>query len=316
MPDTPPFVLFGVEICTSYSQTVLFRRYSDFNKFHKDLCLFSRFPFRKGNFLDVIPKLPNHKLFLKATSPHVIDKRKKELNEYIDKIMGIYKESEGQPWKELTKTFFELEEIKNKEKRAVRVIEEFYSEYKRRSRKSEIIEFPIPENDPPALESLPDSIRFKILTFLPVGFLRTVSCVSKTFRETSKKILSHWALDEIQRQNIGSSRTFYLISDKLWGLQVLDFKSCQLVDSHCLFSISQNCNPLKLRELSLDECEQIGDSALSCLTSTFIGEKPKTLRYLEEQQKEMAIFRLNKIKIPVHLEGGAWGLKCLSLRNC
>lgn len=161
MPDTPPFVLFGVEICTPYSQTMLFRRYSDFNKFHKDLCLFSRFPFRKGNFLEMIPKLPDHKLFLKATSLHVIDKRKKELNEYIDKVIEIYKESEGQPWEELIKTFFELEEIKNKEKRAVGAIEEFYSEYKKRPRQSELIEFLIPENDPPALKaslSLSDSM--------------------------------------------------------------------------------------------------------------------------------------------------------------
>lgn len=59
VPDSPPFVVYGLEVKSEYSRTVLPKRYSELYEFQKELCYFAHFPLDGGRtLLDAVPTLP------------------------------------------------------------------------------------------------------------------------------------------------------------------------------------------------------------------------------------------------------------------
>ena len=81
IPDTTPFILFGVEIITVYSSRILPKRYEHFFEFHEKLSYFWNQKQNNKILLDLIPKLPQYSL--------ILTDMKNQFSIYIEKIMGI-----------------------------------------------------------------------------------------------------------------------------------------------------------------------------------------------------------------------------------
>lgn len=59
VPDSSPFVLYGISVVTTYSRQTVIKRYSDFYKFHKTLSYFAYESVAQGKILlDFLPPLP------------------------------------------------------------------------------------------------------------------------------------------------------------------------------------------------------------------------------------------------------------------
>lgn len=277
IPDTSEFVLFGVEVLTVYSRRVLPRRFTDFKRFQNNLCLFSHTKYRGRKCSEVIPKLPGLKLFKDVKNPKIIEIRKQELDWYVNALMKILQNpvfNKYDPCIAYIRTFFEVDDIERNEERCAIKIQQTYREYKRNYHRNAR-----------RLRDLSDNTFLHILQFLDVKDIYAISRVNRGLRKAATQPLLCQMLTEI-----GITKN-ELLTQIVWGTTRFDFDSCTLITDNILFSISQYCNPLSLKQMNLNNCHHLTDSALLSLTSRFVNEPQDSLK------------------------GGARGLQVLSISN-
>ena len=139
IPDDPPFILYGIEVITCFSKTILAKRYEDFYNFHKNLCYFSHYTIGKSTqLLDILPALPSGIIFVNPYSTDDIEVnytqyRRRDLHVYLTKILRIYTSplfDRSQPWIYLISEFLNVDKIRIKEEASARLIQKSFRSYR------------------------------------------------------------------------------------------------------------------------------------------------------------------------------------------
>ena len=241
MADFTPFVLFGVELITVYSSTILPKRYEDFYDFHKNLSYFWNQINGNTKLLKLIPTLPNYSKNLR--------KMKHKFSFYIEKIVEILQNSsfnKFHPWMKLINKFFTIKQISIKEEIQASKIQNYYKKYiswKNATKSKEKIQ----------VLHLPSSVFQNILSFLPYQCFYQLKIVSKFFLFSVKVIENIIIVTKPLNQSTKIIK--------------LDFSYCHLVNNHVLKSIAKNCNGEILKEIKLSYCKHVNDYGIDALAS-------------------------------------------------
>ena len=294
-PDTLPFALFGIEVFTEFSRHVITKRYTDFYRFHKDLCYFAHLQFSPERCLmDVIPKLPGSHLTKKPVSDNLVSVRKQELNTYVKGLTALHNctKDTSTPWFQMIRDFFKLEEIETKQEKSAKLIQRSFKKYteylwfrKNTQKKYENKGYVT------KLDEFPDELLVEIFSFMKLEELWSIACANKRLNRLTKKPILWTTLNLFPNKYVLSPLQFKSICKRAWCLTWLDLRYCSYINSDSLVSVAKYCNPQSLRYLLLDGCEQVDDGALVSLTEKFDEPTGK-------------------------LKGGARGLKRLSLAEC
>lgn len=158
------------------------------------------------------------------------------------------------------------------------------------------------------MTSLPNDLLLYILSFLEKRELYTVCQLSRDFNELAFD-QSLWKSYQLrnQKKNYGITKVLPKILNKLTNLQVLNFSFCASIDEQAIAKIAPFVNKGTLKELYLDGCEKINDSALSVLT----GRDPNFLQADTHFFKENFGFERYPSAVKKHK-----GLELLSLSEC
>jgi F-box-like len=248
VPDTDPFILFGVEIFTSYSRTILTKRFTDISRFQHKLCYFAYTQYSPGRLLiELLPKLPFPQLSLLTLSESAIAERKVEVEKYFKSLCALYNsqsKNQALPWVVMIRTFLNISEIEKKEKKAARVIQKHFKRYKRYNTiRKQIHEKYMAKGYPAAVDDLTDAILICIFSFLDLKDLFKVTVISKRWNQVSEQPILWTTLNLFQSKMKIESLRFQVICRKALQLRHIDLRYCQFVNSDSLQSISQNCNP-------------------------------------------------------------------------
>jgi len=320
IPDSVNFVLFGVEIFTPYSRTILRRRYSDFKKFHSELCCFAHVRFKNRTLLSLIPKFPPQHLLSISTDPDSIEQRKSELHTYLQGVLKILNSPQFHkflPWIKLIRDFLEIERIQAQENECAKKIQEAYREWRKwkRNRMRLAKEFRR-RGWVVNLEEMPDQLLLELMSWLPLEDLVIVARTNKRWYELSKQPMLWTTLNLFEGQYSIPDEYFKKICVRSWQLSSLDLRFCSQINASTLYAIALNCNPLTLQELYLDGCENVDDYALKMLVEKFPQGKPNSLLKLEENENTNYYSYMKDFELDKDLKGGGRGLKTLSIAEC
>ena len=315
IPDTIDFVLFGLEIFTVYSRTVFSKRYTDFFRFHSLLCSFVHFTHKGKQLVNSIPKFPPQHLFSRTTDDRTIEKRKKELNNYLKGVLEIFNNSQKEdPWVPVISEFLCVKEIKQREQESALKIQQTFADWKKEKARKEkrALEFQ-KKGWVVNLEEIPDELVLNVLGYLSLDQLCRISRVNKRWNGLSKKPILWTTLNLFEGGYSMSPQHFEKICIRSWQLVNLDLRFCNEINKYTLHAIAMNCNPLALKELYLDGCENVDDDALKSLVSKYPNRKPESLKRLEENDN-FAPFM--DFEMDEDLKGGARGLRVISIAEC
>ena len=271
--DIPPFVLFAVEVITKSSRNIVLRRYSDFSRFHTQLCYFAHTKLKNGSLLlSLLPKLPVH-LIIEHITPEMVSDRKEELNQYLQGLSTLHNNplfDKTEPWILLIQEFLRTEEIEDKELNAAILIQSNFKRYKIQLEKKAQMQLAYQNSGYViSLGELPDEVLIDIMSYLTIHDLVRVSAVSKLFKQLSEQPMLWNTLNMFPNKFKLSQHQFEGLCERAWQLSVLDLRYCEYVNSEILMTIAHLCNPLMLHTLKLDGCEQLEDSDLYTLVSRF-----------------------------------------------
>lgn len=191
VPNKSPFVLYGIEVFTKYSKTVLIKRFNDFFQFQYILCYFAHSEYsKKKKFLDLIPKLPGHQVFVNSTSENAIKDRKLDLNYYIKSLVEIHNYfinyKPEAPWVQLIRDFLQVPDIEHKEEEAALIIQHKFKKYKNYlTYRSNIHEIYTNKGYAENVDRLPDGVFVEIFGYLSLQDLSKVARVSKRWNQIS-----------------------------------------------------------------------------------------------------------------------------------
>ena len=119
VPDTDPFILFGIEVLTEYSRTIISKRFTDISRFQNKLCYFAHTFYSPGKILmNILPKLPFPQLSLVTFSDSAIAERKSEIEKYFKSLCNLYNlqaTNKQLPWIVMIREFLDLDRIEKKE---------------------------------------------------------------------------------------------------------------------------------------------------------------------------------------------------------
>jgi hypothetical protein len=239
MPDSTPFVLFGLEVVTAYSSTILPKRYEHFYEFHKKLSYFWNVKHESSFLLSYLPSLPGYTNNLTLI--------RLEFSQYIEKIMQILQNSNFNiyhPWIKLINQFLKAKCIAKEEENKALVIQKVFKErFKQKVDKKNTILV------------LPFNVIQRILMFSSISELKPLRLVSKVFSQVS---LQCELIDSI---------VFHKFQCK--NITIIDFSYSDLINASILALIASNCNFAVLKALNFSHCPYIADSAILALASPF-----------------------------------------------
>lgn len=299
MPDSDPFILFGIEIRTQYSRTILTKRFNDLLVFQNKLCYFAHSFYSPGKqLMDLLPKLPLPQPSLITLSDVAIAKRKDEVSKYFQSLCDLYNShsfNPKYPWIEMIRSFLNLNQIEKLEHSSALFIQQAFKEFKkilikRRERQKQLRLEGYTSN----LQELPNELLIYLARYLNIKDLFNLTLVNKRFRDNTEQPILWTTINLFQSKIKIEHCIFEKLCFKAQKLRQIDLRYCQFINSEAMHAISQNCNPAYLEELYLDGCENIEDISLISLCSPF-----------EEGQR-----------IYMDLKGGAYGLRKLSLSEC
>lgn len=198
IPDTHPFVVYGIEVFTPYSRGVLLKRYTDFYRFHKQLCYFSREKVLKGKYLiDYIPRLPLAICTCNSIDPTFIDvtykqKRKRQLSEYTRKVVRLFNSLaffySDEPWIKIISSFFLIPAIQAREQIAAIFIQTQFRLYKKRlAKKAKLLRKYRSEGFITNIQYLPDFILVESFSYLDLHDICSVALVCRKWYNLSKQ---------------------------------------------------------------------------------------------------------------------------------
>lgn len=243
MPDDKPFVLFGVEVLTVYSCSLLPKRYENFRQFHSKLSYFWNNDYKKGKLINLLPRLPG------ITGDLNVDKEM--FSGYINKILGILQNSsfnQYHPWIKLINQFLDTKKIvKNEEAKAAK-IQNFF--------KTLLVKKTLNGSARPAtIAALPLKLFQSILLYLPYAQLSGLVYISKDFYRSVIVVKNILILKIPKPQSK--------------ALAKLEFYNCDLIDTSALALISQHCDGSVLKELKLIKCRYVNDTGILALAARY-----------------------------------------------
>lgn len=241
MRDTEDFLLFGIEITTAYSSSIVPKRFEDFKRFHEELAYFWNSKQKTVKLIDLIPTLPGC-----TSSP---SKMKARLNKYASSLLKILQNplfNKFHPWIKIINKFFKVQEIETDEESKAIFIQNSFKLFctKKKREKNQNIQ----------ITSLTYQTLQKILIFLKPNELETLKAVSQTFKAHAKQVLVFNYLSK---------------SEKNCELKKIDFSNSGLATVSILCKIFTQCNPNTLQHLNLSNCSTITDDSLSFLNYLF-----------------------------------------------
>lgn len=298
MPDTESFILFGIEIHTEYSRTILTKRFNDILNFQNKLCYFAHtFYAPNQQLITLLPTLPFPQPSLISLSESAIEKRKKSVETYFKGLCNLYKQHSDRPqfpWIQMIREFLNLQKIEKRQQTASIYIQSAFRVYKKkliakRLRREELKL----QGYASELQDLPDNLLICIFGYMNIKDLFNLALVNTRFHTNTEQPILWITINLFQSKIKIDNEIFENLCAKAQKLRQIDLRYCQFIGTSAMHSISQNCNPEYLEELYLDGCENIDDCCLITLCGKFEGYK-KNDKY----------------------SGGARGLKKLSLAEC
>jgi hypothetical protein len=297
VPDTDPFILFGIEILTEFSRTIITKRFTDIARFQNQLCYFAHTEYQPGKALiEILPTLPFPQLSLMTLSDAAVEKRKKEVEKYFQALCNLYNlhsHQQSLPWIAMIRRFVSMDTIEQKQQKAARLLQRKFRVFRmitqqRQKAHQTFVEKGYVEK----LEDLPNQLLIYIFSYFNIKDMFRVALVNRRWNQITEQPILWTHLNLFQSKIKIEKVRFQAICAKAWRLSTVDLRYCQFINSESLHAISQNCNPDNFKELYLDGCENIDDFALLMLCSTFLDKKK------------------------CELKGGARGLVKLSLAEC
>ena len=248
VPDTDPFILFGIEILTDFSRSIITKRFTDISRFHNNLCYFAHTSYSPGKILmDVLPTLPYPQLSLITLSSHAITERKSKVEKYFKSLCTLYNQqakNQKLPWVRMIRQFINLDLIEQKQQKAAALIQRSFKKYMRsKNLKRKAHEYYVARGYTGLLEELPDSLLIYICSFLHLKDLFRTAQVNKRWNQITEQPILWTTLNLFQSKMKIESLRFQGICRKAWQLKQIDLRYCQFITSESLQSISQNCNP-------------------------------------------------------------------------
>ena len=192
MPDTSPFLLFGIEILTEYSRTIITKRYTDISRFQNNLCYFAHSSYSPGKTLmEILPTLPFPQPNLITLSDHAIAYRKKEVEKYFKCLCNLYNLhafNQKFPWIMMIRKFLSLDDIELKQKKAASLIQSHFQIFKRyqciRKKTHEIF---LAKGYLGRLEGIPDEVLIYIFRYLDLKDIFRIASVSKRWNQITEQ---------------------------------------------------------------------------------------------------------------------------------
>lgn len=241
MPDSRPFVLFGLEALTVYSSTILPKRFEDFENFHTKLAFFWNSKYKSGKIIDLLPTLPGYTMKI----PIIRDK----IAYYLEKIVEILHNShfhKYHPWIKIINEFFCIKDIAKKEEKTAEKIQTVFKKFvtlQKSSKQKKMLTF----------TSLPYPLIQHTLSFLSTQSLKPILFTCKVL---TKSIFQLEALKTLKTPN---QKSFRLIK--------IDLSDSDLANTQTIKLLKSSCSENYLSKLVLNRCKHINDLSIFALTS-------------------------------------------------
>jgi hypothetical protein len=236
MRDSRDFLIFGVEVGTAYTSSILAKRFEDFERFHLQISYFWNQEIDDISFGNFIPKLPGYIL-----DPPVMKVR---MEAYVSGLMDIIQNSKFHkfmPWIKIIHRFLKVRDIEKDEETKASKIQGLYKEFCARKSKSRNT----------GLLGIENKLLQRILAYLNSEDLQKISRVSKRFQKHSNQIFLIRNIQQ-QKQICKSFRT-------------LDLSFCESVTGSILRNLFQICTPELLEYLNLEGCLNLSDKSFKIL---------------------------------------------------
>lgn len=233
MKDYSDFLLFGVEVTTVYSSSIVAKRFEDFERLHKELAYFWNSQQKSVKLIELLPTLPR----FSSDSPEM----KKKLNKYSQSLLKILQNplfNKFHPWIKIIGKFFKVREIeKVEEKKAIFIQNSFKQFCAKKATKKKV-----------SISSLSISVLQGILIFLHPCELKIIKSVSQKLKTLAKQVQLFSYFKEKHEKCENKKR--------------VDFSYSLLPTNQIIQNIFTQCKPDKLQFLSLANCPIVSDSSL------------------------------------------------------
>jgi len=280
--EVNPFTLYAIELKKRYSTYYVFHRFEEFRFLHRKLMDVRMDPCSNSPTKIIEPYLPTLPLSSRIVGNHLADDRvkvrMKELIVYSQRLLRLLNKrlSDGSDtWFKLISEFFKVETHSRVEHLAAVRISKAFKTYKwnkviRSWMKIGYSHLGFVQS----IEYFPPSLVTNILSYLSLSELTRTLRVSKLWKECSSEpiLWQSFPLMKVRAQIDNAKVTE--ICHKYSQIRSLDLRYCEFVTTDGIKEIAQQCNPLYLKKLQLDGCENITDTALRMLTSKFDDHLP------------------------------------------
>lgn len=248
VPDTDPFILFGVEILTEYSRSIITKRFTDMSRFQNNLCYFAHTSCGQGKVLmDLLPTLPYPQPNLMSFSDSAIRERKEKVARYFKvlcELYNLYAHDQKLPWVKMIRQFINLDQIELKQKKAAIVIQRYYKKYLcKLALQEKTHDMYMAKGYVGKLEAIPDCLLIYTFSFLELKDFLRIAIVNKRWGQISEQPILWISLNLFQSKIKIEGVRFQMICQRAWRLKVIDLRYCQFINSESLRAISQYCNP-------------------------------------------------------------------------